>query len=136
MGRVFTLPFCFQIIEIFFCDFIIFLYYCSMISSNIDNNILITETLQSHYNFGFISIGYCDRMMMVKILPNCTKILGDEVVDYLTKNRFIQHENTNVFCRFKSRSGEYISIEEFDKENYGIRKEMVSRLIGKEKQYV
>lgn len=105
-------------------------------NSELDSNITVSDELQSFYKFGLISIGFCDRMMMVMILSGCSASITDSVTKYLTKNGFFKHDKSHVYCRFKSRNGEYITSESFDKENFGIRNEMVSRLIGKNKLYV
>jgi hypothetical protein len=101
-----------------------------------DTNIDVTEHFSSHYKWGLVSLGFCDRIMMVMVLPGCTKTEYKGIEDYLLVNYFFKDGHNSVYCRFKSRDGNYITPEEFDKENYGIREEMTKRLIGKNKLYV
>jgi hypothetical protein len=105
-------------------------------SEKIDNNIEVSEHFQSHVKWGLLSIGFCDRMMMVMILSSCTDNEVTQIKEYLLSNNFFKQKDSSVYCRFKSRNGDYVTPEEFDKENYGIREEMTNRLIGKNKIYV
>ena len=102
----------------------------------IEDNLSIIDYLQPHYKWNLISMGFCDRMLMVMILSTSTKSEVKSIKEYLTKNYFFKHKNINVYYRCKSRKGHYITPEEFDKENYGVRNEMVQRLIGRNNIYV
>ncbi len=105
-------------------------------NQEIEDNLSVVDYLHPHYKWGLLSIGACDRMIMVMILSTITKIEAKNIKEYLTKNYFFRYLDTNVYYRCKSRDGKYITPEEFDKENYGVREEMVKRLIGRNNIYV
>ena len=99
------------------------------------SNIEVYEYLQPHYKWNLVSIAFCDRMLMVLISKGCS---DKEILDlkkYLNKNQFYEYEETNLYYRLKSRSGEFVEPPIFDSENGEVRVEMAKRFIGKTQQF-
>ncbi len=94
-------------------------------------NIQVYDYLQPHYKFNLITMAFCDRMFIIMISNGCSDKEKFDLRKYLNENLFYQHEETNVYYRLKSRSGDFIDPTIFDKENGNSRKEMVERFIGR-----
>lgn len=97
----------------------------------VHTNIEVFDYLQPHYRWNLVAIAFCDRMLMVIISNGCSETESIDLKKYLRDNLFYQFESTNVYCRYKSRGGDFIKEQEFDKENGNSRKEMVERFIGR-----
>lgn len=99
------------------------------------SNIEVYEYLQPHYKWNLVSIAFCDRMLIILISKGCS---DKEVLDlekYLNKNLFHRYEDTNIYYRLKSRSGEFVEPKTFDIENGDVRVEMIKRFIGRTQQF-
>ena len=94
-------------------------------------NIEVYEYLQPHYKWNLVSIAFCDRMLMVLISKGCSEKEFLDLKEYLTKNMFHRHDETNIYYRLKSRGGEFVNPIVFDKENGDARVEMTKRFIGR-----
>lgn len=97
----------------------------------VHSNIEVYDYLQPHYKWNLITMAFCDRMLMVMISGGCSEKEKFDLKKYLGDNLFYQYGDTNVYCRLKSREGQFIDEMEFDKENGNSRKEMIQRFIGK-----
>jgi hypothetical protein len=100
---------------------------------NIQSDLKVFQYLQTYYNWGLISIGICDRILMIKINDKC---LGHDlkmVNEFLELNYFFKDEDEkDLFCRFKTRQGEFIKPQEFDKIFNFERREMINRMLNKQ----
>lgn len=97
----------------------------------VQTNIQVFDYLQPHYKWNLITMAFCDRMLIVMISNGCSDKESQDLKIYLNDNLFYQHEETNIYYRLKSRSGDFINPELFDKENGGARVEMTKRFIGR-----
>lgn len=68
---------------------------------------------------------------MVMVSNGCSEKEFLDLKEYLTKNMFHRHDETNVYYRLKSRGGEFVNPIVFDKENGNSRVEMTKRFIGR-----
>jgi hypothetical protein len=97
----------------------------------IHTNVQVYEYLQPHYKWNLVSIAFCDRMLMVMVSNGCSDKEKLDLKEYLTKNMFYRHDETNVYYRLKSRNGEFVDPIVFDNENGNARVEMSKRFIGR-----
>lgn len=97
----------------------------------IHTNIQIFDYLEPHYKWNVVSIAFCDKMLIIMISNICSDKEFLDLKEYLTKNMFYRHDETNVYYRLKSRGGEFVNPIVFDKENGNIRVEMTKRFIGR-----
>jgi hypothetical protein len=96
----------------------------------IEKDVEVFKYLQPYYKWNMISFGICDRILMVNIENNCIGHDLKTVTDYLTSNYFFKDEVNGVFCRFKFKSGDYVTPNEFDKKYHFERKEMIDRMLN------
>jgi len=97
----------------------------------IHSNLQVYDYLQPHYKWNLVSIAFCDRILMVMVSNGCSEKEFLDLKEYLTKNMFHRHDETNIYYRLKSRGGEFVNPIVFDKENGDVRVEMTKRFIGR-----
>lgn len=101
----------------------------------VHSNIQVYDYLSPHYKWNLVSIAFCDRMLIVMVSSKCSDKEISDLKEYLVKNMFHKHEETNVYYRLKSRNGEFIDPIVFDRENGGVRVEMCQRFINRTTQF-
>jgi hypothetical protein len=98
---------------------------------NIQSNMKVFQYLQPYYNWGLISVGLCDRILIIEINKKCVGHDLKTVKEFLELNYFFKDEEEDLYCRYKSKDGDFIKPREFDKMFNGERKEMINRLLNK-----
>jgi hypothetical protein len=96
----------------------------------IQTNLQVMQHIDDFYGNGRANCSFADRMLYVIINPVCPTYDRQKLISYLEENFFFL-ESDEIYCRFRSRNGEYIKQHEFDKENYGVRDEMTKRILQK-----
>lgn len=94
------------------------------------SNVEVLKYLQPYYNWNMISVGICDRILMVNIEHKCIGHELKTVTNFLNANYFFKDNTHGLFCRFKLRNGQYVTPDEFDKEYHFERKEMIDRMLN------
>jgi hypothetical protein len=98
-----------------------------MFTTTPQTNIQILEYVDTTFIKGTVNCSFADRMFYVIIDPSIPTLDRVRLISYLEKNNFYLIDD-ELYCRFKNRQNVYITPEDFDKENYGVREEMTRRI--------
>jgi hypothetical protein len=96
----------------------------------IKNDIEVFKYLEPYYKWRMISFGISDRILIVNIENKCNGHDLKTVTNFLNVNYFFKDKVHGVFCRFKFKSDDYVTPDEFDKKYHFERKEMIDRMLN------